>query len=124
MTLQECYTALGGNYNDVIQRFRSEKLVIKFIFKFLDDPSYALLCKSMQENNDAEAFRAAHTMKGICQNLAFTRLYKSSYDMVEALRNGKTSQADMIFVQFQQDYKCCFDAIVKFKQEIGGEMYV
>ena len=43
MTLQECYTAMGGNYEDAIGRLRSERLVRKFVLKFLDDGSYNLL---------------------------------------------------------------------------------
>ena len=46
MTLQECYAAMGGNYEDAIGRLRSERLVQKFVLKFLDDGSYHLLCRS------------------------------------------------------------------------------
>ena len=70
MTLQECYAAMGGNYEDVIGRLRSERLVQKFVLKFLDDGSYSLLCQSLEEKNYEEAFRAAHTIKGVCQNLS------------------------------------------------------
>ena len=51
MTLQECYAAMGGNYEDVIGRLRSERLVQKFVLKFLDDGSYSLLCQSLEEKN-------------------------------------------------------------------------
>lgn len=67
MTLQECYLALGGDYDEVMGRLRSEKLVQKFVLKFLQDGSYDLLVTSMAEGNYEEAFRAAHTIKGICQ---------------------------------------------------------
>ena len=90
MTLQECYTALGGNYDDAISRLRSERLVTKFVVKFLDDDSCALLLRSMDEKNYEEAFRAAHTIKGVCQNLSFTSLYEVSNRLNEALRNGPT----------------------------------
>lgn len=78
MTLQECYAALGGDYEDVLARLRSERLVRKFVLKYLDDPSFTLLCSSMEEKNYEEAFRAAHTIKGMCQNLSFTKLLESS----------------------------------------------
>ncbi len=42
------------------------------------------------ENGDTEtAFRAAHTLKGICMNLGFDRLYEASYDITEVLRAKK-----------------------------------
>ena len=73
MTLQECFAALGGNYDDVMGRLRSERLVQKFVLKFLDDGSYALLLSSLEAGNGEEAFRAAHTIKGMCQNREFER---------------------------------------------------
>ena len=74
MTLQECYAAMGGNYEEVLGRLRSDRLIQKFVLKFLDDGSYDLLCRSLEEKNYEEAFRAAHTIKGVCQNLSITKL--------------------------------------------------
>ena len=39
MTLKECYEKMEANYDEVIGRLRSERLVQKFALKFLDDPS-------------------------------------------------------------------------------------
>ena len=93
MTLQECYAALEGDYQGVLGRLTSERMVQKFVLKFLNDGSYDLLLRSMAEENWQEAFRAAHTIKGVCQNLDFTRLYRSSSQLSEALRNGFTPEA-------------------------------
>ena len=46
MTLQECYAALGGDYNEVLGRLYSEALVQKFVGKFLADQSFQLLSDS------------------------------------------------------------------------------
>ena len=40
MTIQECYAALGGDYEEVLNRLYSEALVRKFIGKFSSDPSF------------------------------------------------------------------------------------
>ena len=64
MSLEECYDALGGNYKAVLGRLSSERIVKKFVLKFLNDQSYVLLEQSMQDKNYEEAFRAAHTIKG------------------------------------------------------------
>ena len=61
MTLQECYQALEGDYADVSARLPSERLVQKFVLKFLADPSYELLMTSLQGGDVSEAFRASHT---------------------------------------------------------------
>ena len=62
MTLQECYAALGGDYNEAMGRLRSERLVQKFVLKFPGDGSFDLLQRSLAEQNYSEAFRAAHTV--------------------------------------------------------------
>ena len=31
---------------------------------------------------------AAHTLKGVCQNLGFTNLYQPTYELTEVLRAG------------------------------------
>lgn len=49
MTLKECYIAIGGDYENVLERLRSERLVQKFVLRFLDDKSFELLCTSLNE---------------------------------------------------------------------------
>lgn len=121
MTLRECYAALGGDYDDVTVRLCSERLVQKFILRFLDDKSYDLFCTSMEEKNYEEAFRAAHTIKGVCQNLSFNRLLESSSEMSDALRNGWTPKADELINKLKSDYHVTIEAIQKFKEECGGQ---
>lgn len=116
MTLQECYQALGGDYEEVLARLRSERLVRKFVLKFLDDKSYELFCAMAAEKNDAEAFRAVHTIKGVCQNLGFTRLLQSSSQMADALRHGWTPEADALTGQLEADYRATADAIRKLSE--------
>ena len=120
MTLRECYAALGGDYDDAMGRLRSEKLVNKFVLRFLDDQSCDLLCASMEAKNYEEAFRAAHTIKGICSNLAFTALGRSSSELSEALRYGYTPGADALAEQVKEDYRKTAAAIRAY-QEAAGE---
>lgn len=121
MTLQECYAEIGGDYEDVVARLRSDRLVQKFLLRFLEDKSYELFCTSMKEKNYEEAFRAVHTIKGICQNLSFTKLLKSSSEMSDALRNGWTPKADELVGALSEDYKQTADGIRRFREELGGE---
>lgn len=120
MTLQDCYMALGGDYAEVAARLRSDRLVQKFVLKFLDDGSFDLLCRSLEEKQYEEAFRAAHTIKGVCQNLSFNRLLASSSRLTEALRSGCTTQADALFQEVSADYQDTVSAILKFKAENEG----
>ncbi len=121
MTLQECYTALGGDYADVSARLHSDRLVKKFVLKYLDDPSFDLLCTSMAEKDYEQAFRAAHTIKGVCQNLSFTRLLDSSSRLSDALRHGWTPEADPLVEQVKADHLAVTAAIRAFQEEGAGQ---
>ncbi len=111
MTLKECYTALEGDYEEVIARLRSEKMVQKFVLKFLNDKSHELLVTSMETKNYEEAFRAAHTIKGVCQNLSFTKLYESSHILTENLRAGYGAGTDELVQRVEKDYQQTIAAI-------------
>jgi len=120
MTLQACYAALGGDYADVSARLHSDRLVQKFLLKYLDDPSFDLLCTAMAEKNYEEAFRAAHTIKGVCQNLSFTRLLESSSRLSDALRHGWTPEADQLVEQVKTDHLTVITAIQRYREECEG----
>lgn len=111
MTLKECYEAMGASYDEVISRLRSERMVQKFVLKFLDDGSYRLLLDSIASEDYAEAFRASHSIKGVCQNLAFTKLQESSSDLTEALRSGLSPEAPALLEQVKADYETTVSAI-------------
>lgn len=98
MTLQECYKKIGADYDSVIGRLMNERIVKKFVFKFQSDPSFRNLEEAVREKNWEEAFRAAHTLKGICGNLSFSRLAEASATLTDVLRekNGMEPDAEEI----------------------------
>lgn len=87
MTLQECYLIIGGNYENVLEQMMDENRIKKYVSMFLADDSYPTLIKGMEEKDYDLAFRGAHTLKGVCRNLSFTRLGDISSQMTEYLRN-------------------------------------
>ena len=111
MNLKECYQALGGDYEGVLGRLRTERMISKFALKFLDDGSCDALMSAIAARNGEEAFRAAHTIKGICQNLSFDRLYKSSHALAECLRGGWDDAAVAMAEKVREDYQVTTDAI-------------
>ena len=40
MNLKDCYTAFGGDYEEVMSRLRLEKTVTKFLLKYSEDKSF------------------------------------------------------------------------------------
>lgn len=115
MTLKECYAAMGGDYDDAIGRLRSERLLQKFVLKFLDDGNFELLCRTMEEGRTEEAFRASHTIKGMCQNLSFKALGDSASELTEALRGGRQPEADALLDKVKEDYRVTVEAIEAFR---------
>lgn len=113
MTVKEFYQSVGGNYDDVMSRLRTEERVVKFLNKVLADGSFELLKTSLDARNLEDAFRAAHTIKGVCMNMSLTKLYESAANLTEALR-GRTEYGDDIVPLFDKlavDYKQNIDGI-------------
>ncbi len=96
MNLKECYDKMGADYDDVLTRLKSEVLVRKFALKFLDDDSYMNLKNAMDSKNADEAFRGAHTLKGVAQNLGFGPLYEAAAKLTEVLRPTESGSGDMV----------------------------
>ena len=112
MTIQECYEAIGGNYEAVYQRMmKKEALIMKFTKKFLNDGSFNSLEENLKAGNIEEAFRAAHTLKGVAQNLAFEALYKPSSELAEILRSGSTEGSEELMAEISKEYEKTVDAI-------------
>lgn len=118
MTLKECYEKLGGDYENAVSRLMNDNLVEKFIFKFLDDSSFDDLRKALENKDYDEAFRAAHTIKGVCQNLSFTTLFNSANKLTDELRNGKKLENTDLFKAVEIDYNKTVSAIKLYKQEL------
>ena len=111
MTVQECYERMGSDFEGVLGRLGSEAMVKRFSLKFLDDPSYGNLVKAVEEQNAEEAFRAAHTLKGICLNLGLDRLYKVSADLTEKLRGREFDGYEEAYGEVRKEYQNTIDAI-------------
>ena len=86
MTVKECYEQMGSDYEGVLGRMGSEAMIKRFALKFLQDPSFNNLKENLEKNDGEEAFRAAHTLKGVCLNLGFDELYEASAEITEKLR--------------------------------------
>ena len=86
MTLKEAYESVESNYDNVLKRLGSEGMIKRFAVKFIDDPTFGELKNGLAAGDGESAFRAAHTMKGICLNLGFDKLYEVSAALTEQLR--------------------------------------
>ncbi len=111
MTLERFYQEIGGNYQSIMERLRNEERIEKFIRLFLQDQSYQTLIQAMEQGNTEEAFRAVHTLKGVCMNLSFDALYEISSSMTEYLRENDTIHAAEAFMELETCYEKHVQAI-------------
>ena len=78
--------------------------------------SYQELVNALKEGRDEDAFRAAHTLKGVCLNLGFDRLYEVSAELTEKLRGRDTSGTEEMFKKVETQYRILTDAIREMEQ--------
>ncbi len=106
MTLKDCYMQMGADYEETVQRI---------ILKFPQDPSYQELCQALADGNIEVAFRAAHTLKGVCQNLGFKNLYEPSAELTERLRPLQETETDDLMQKVTEEYNRTVKAIEDFQ---------
>lgn len=104
MNLESLYNSIGANYKDAARRLMSEAYLLRFVKMFPEDPSFSALQTAMEQGNIDEAFRAAHTLKGVCANLGFTGLGDTASQLTELLRSGKLEGTAPLLKQLSEDY--------------------
>ena len=117
MTVKECYEHMGADYEEVLRRLSSEALVKRFALKFLNDKSFAELEKGLTDGDAENAFRGAHTLKGVCSNLGFRELYEVSSALTEKLRGREIAGSEELFEQVKASYQKHIEAIQQLAQE-------
>ena len=118
MTLQECYEKMGGDYADVLKRLTRVERIEKFLMRFLEDTTFEALCEAIAAEDDFEVFRMIHNLKGVSQNLGFTKLYLASNAMTEAVRGGKRLEDESLFQEVKKAYKETLDVIKEYQKEL------
>ena len=111
MTLKEAYESVESNYDNVLKRLGSEGMIKRFAVKFIDDPTFGELKNALAAGDGESAFRAAHTMKGICLNLGFDKLYEVSADLTEQLRGYEITGSEAVYQQVVEQYDRLIAAI-------------
>ena len=96
-----------------MKRIPSEKMLRKFVGKYLADPTFGNLESAAAVQDWKGAFLAAHTLKGVAQNLGFDKLQRSASGLTEALRGDKPLTDMALFQKVREDQKELVEAIGK-----------
>lgn len=113
MKLEELYQKIGGDLKNVMKRIPNEAMIGKFVRKYANDPTYNRLTAAVKAKNWKDAFIAAHTLKGVAQNLGFDRLQKSASALTEAVRGAVPLTDESLFEEVCKDQKEIVEAIEK-----------
>lgn len=106
---------IGGNYQEMLSRVLSEARVKRFALMFLSDDSYQQLEEALEDGRTEDAFRAAHTLKGVCLNLAFTSLREQAVEVTEALRGGDLEKGRELFPELREKYLLTVQTLSELK---------
>lgn len=104
--LEEC----GADVETTVKRFMgNEAMYEKFLKKFKDNSNYSGLAESLEAGNYEEAFKCAHTLKGVSANLGLDPIYKASSDLTEEFRGKTDGEVDKARVQeIWQELQCAY----------------
>lgn len=124
MTVAELYDQIGGNYNEVRTRLPMDTMVSRFVIKLLHDPSGEQLIAAWKAGDEEELFKAAHAEKGVCANLAITRLADLADEITEATRKGNeairaNTDMDELVARFEGVYNETMAALRAFEAQQG-----
>ena len=112
--LENFYSAVGGNCAEVVHRLGGDAGMVKmFLLKFKSDKTFEGLKTALSENNCADAFRSAHTLKGICANLGLENLFNEAFAITEMLRGGDIESAKHAFLTVEHEYNLVLSALEK-----------
>ena len=97
MTLDEFFSSIGSPARSAIDRLGGEERVRRYLLRFAEDPTFAALSAAARRGDGAQAFRAAHTLKGLSATLGLERLSLAAAALTEQLRGGGIPDPALLF---------------------------
>ncbi len=108
---------IGVHYATALARFMdNEALLHRFLFRFPQDPNYSALVCAIQSGNINDAFRAAHTLKGITSMLSMDDLFAVLSEQSERLRTGDLSAAQALQPEVDRLYTLTCQTLQQISQ--------
>lgn len=92
MTLEELYELIGGNYEQAVKVMRKEKLIDRYVRKFVNSDLCDKLVEAGQSMDETQLHENAHALKGVCANLGLDSLAEAASDITEEFRPGNPRQ--------------------------------
>ena len=95
----------GINLTDGLIYFsENERLYEKYLFRFLEEPTFPELFKAIEEDRREDARRAAHSLKGITATLGFTSLNTPVKAQEFDFKNGRLEEGNQYTDELKKEY--------------------
>ena len=95
----------GINLTDGLIYFsENERLYEKYLFRFLEEPTFPELFKAIEEDRREDARRAAHSLKGITATLGFTSLNTHVKAQEFEVKNGRWEEGNQYTDELKKEY--------------------
>ena len=122
MTVRELYESIGGSYESALKVMQMEKLVSKFIVRFLDDTTHDRLADAATRKDAVGMFEASHSMKGVCANLGLDSLSAKAARIADEFRPGRErtmseDEVDALLASLEEQYARSIEGIRRFASE-------
>lgn len=121
--MEESYKAKlkesGADVDATLKRFMgNESMYLKFLKKFPGDQNYQNLGTCLEAENYDDAFRYAHTLKGVAANLGLVPVQTAVSGLVEELRGKQPGEVDAVKVDaIWQELKKVYEKFVEVINE-------
>lgn len=99
----------GVNVDHALERFMgNEKMLEKYLGRFLTEKSYAALVDAMAANDHDAAKAAVHTLKSVCGTIGCEGMQEQVLEQEKQMRADAWDAASAMMPQIQQTYaKIC-----------------
>ena len=106
MTTMNDIASYGIDFDDAMDRFGGNiDLYKRLALRYLEDSHFDGCVASMTAGDYDEAYREAHSLKGVAGNLSFTQLYDVSSMMCKNLREGEPVAASRLLEDLESAHR-------------------
>lgn len=115
MKVSEFYDAVGGHYDEALERLQNDEFIAKLLRMMCKDKSMEQLDTAIQNSEAESAFMAVHTLKGIALNLSLANLAEACSELTENLRHSNELQpnTEKLYNDVKHEYERVIDTLAK-----------
>lgn len=95
----------GINVDSALERFMgNEKMLEKYLGRFLSEKSYAALVAALNADDQEAAGAAVHTLKSVCGTIGCLGMQEQIVAQEKAIRGGDMAAAKALMPEIEKTY--------------------